>query len=214
MNFILERIADPAEEPVTLAEARLHLRIDDFNTDVDTDLTRLITTAREWAEEGGRALVDQTWRQTMTFDLKPDGAATTADAVGSIAWTRRSEITLRRSPVLAIASVKTVDSTGAVTTIDSATYEIREASSRWPRLVTKDGSAWGVTAGVDLRIEYRAGFLDTVGSPSVNAVPERFRQAILLHVDAHFNRDEKMMDMLLKAATNLIRNERSSLGMA
>jgi hypothetical protein len=36
-------------EPVTLEEAKLHLRID--NTDDDTLITALITTARRWAED-------------------------------------------------------------------------------------------------------------------------------------------------------------------
>ena len=45
----LVRATEPASNPVTLAEAKLHLRID--NTDDDTLIASLITAATRWAED-------------------------------------------------------------------------------------------------------------------------------------------------------------------
>jgi hypothetical protein len=70
-------------EPVTLAEAKLHLRID--NTDDDTLITALVTTARRWAEDYcDRTFVQSQYTMSMDsfygsigspvqFGLKADG---------------------------------------------------------------------------------------------------------------------------------------------
>ena len=54
-------VTAPTEEPVSLAEAKLHLRVDYTNDDVL--IGALITAARQHAEnDTRRALVTQTWR--------------------------------------------------------------------------------------------------------------------------------------------------------
>ena len=59
----------PAVEPVTLAEAKAHLKID--TTDDDALITALIPAARARAEwHTGRALVTQGW--TLWLDAWPD----------------------------------------------------------------------------------------------------------------------------------------------
>ena len=65
----LIRITAPATEPIDLATAKLHCRVD--GTDEDTLIAALIVAAREQAEhETGRALVTQTWEQV--HDAFPD----------------------------------------------------------------------------------------------------------------------------------------------
>lgn len=56
----LTLVTGPSQEPLTLAEAKLHARID--TDDDDQLLMALISTAREWVEgQTRRALATQTW---------------------------------------------------------------------------------------------------------------------------------------------------------
>jgi len=67
----LTRQTSPAVEPVTVAEAKAHLRVD--VSDDDTYIGTLVTAAREWCEQYlDRTLVNTQW--VMRFDsFPPDG---------------------------------------------------------------------------------------------------------------------------------------------
>ena len=53
-------VTAPVSEPITLSQAKAHLRVD--HSDDDTAITRLITTARQYVElVTGRAMLAQTW---------------------------------------------------------------------------------------------------------------------------------------------------------
>ena len=67
----LTRQTSPAVEPVTVAEAKAHLRVD--VSDDDTYIGTLITAGREWCEQYlDRTLVHTQW--VMRFDsFPPDG---------------------------------------------------------------------------------------------------------------------------------------------
>lgn len=55
-------ITGPAEEPVSLPQARAHLHVDDDNTAADTQIEEMVAAAREAAEhEMGRKILRQTW---------------------------------------------------------------------------------------------------------------------------------------------------------
>ena len=45
-------------------------------------------------------------------------------------------------------------------------------------------------------------------------VPERFKQAMKLWVEAHYDRDEKMMQQLLDAAENIAKRLKGQVGFA
>ena len=104
----LVRATPPAVEPVTLAEAKAHLRVD-ISTD-DALITSIIKAAREWCEEYlDRSLVHTQW--TMRMDSFPH------------------EFVLPRPPmatsgtVTATAITYTLE-TQAVETLDPATYRV------------------------------------------------------------------------------------------
>jgi uncharacterized phiE125 gp8 family phage protein len=61
---VLEKVSGPSVEPVTLAEAKAHLRID--STDEDTLVGYLVAAAREYIEEQTRlSLVATRWRYRL-----------------------------------------------------------------------------------------------------------------------------------------------------
>lgn len=227
MQFCLERVTDPDIEPVTLAEMKLHLRAYGSDTSEDALISSLITSAREWVEQyTGRALIDQSWRLTRRMQYLTRG-----DVVGGFNFGpgygnfpgfyywhmdfRRNgnQISLRKSPVLAIQSFVTVDADGAETDVDPTTYQLREAHSKSPRVVALSGAIWGLG---DLRITYRAGYADRAASPQQGAemVPERFKTAMKLYAQALYDRDPANIDVLMTAAANIIKPERTELSLA
>lgn len=213
-RFMLERVSEPEIEPVLLAEAKVHLReYDTIAAARETEIEAKITAAREWLEDyTGRACIDQTWRLTI-------GDQTAVDPVEEPACTcvssenAGSEIFLRKSPVLAIVSFKLVAADGTETDVDAADYELRERDGRWPRLVALNGASW--KTGVR-RVTFRAGYADRDVSPAEGGevVPERLRQAILLYLEALYDRDERTMALLMATAERLAKPERVELGLA
>lgn len=218
MKYVFERTSEPGLEPIELARMKRELGEFSDVIDRDDDITAQIVAGREWVEDyTGRALVDQTWRLNISH-----GGIASGDDVGGYSvqrgyyagpffWSSRiGEIFLRRSPVLAITSFRSVDADGVETTIDASTYEVRDGDSKFPRLVAKSGATW--TNAQDLRIEFRAGYADRTGSPIQDAtvIPERFKQAIILYAKALYNEQPE----LIKTAEKLIRSQRVHMGFA
>jgi len=114
--------AGPSVEPVTVAELKLHSRID---TDAEDSLIEeCIAAAREAYENyTSRVLVTSTVKQF--YDAVPSGR----------------EIVLLRGPVSAISAVKYLDEDGAEQTFASSNYAT--ALTRTPgRIWLKDDADW------------------------------------------------------------------------
>jgi hypothetical protein len=117
MNFVLERVSEPAIEVVTLAEMIQQVReFSTIPTATQDELTRLIVVAREWAEhETGRIMVDQQWRLTIGDYVNRyanvDSDTVTGYYTGVMRPALDGAILLRKSPVLAITSINSVDAT-------------------------------------------------------------------------------------------------------
>lgn len=93
----------PAAEPVTLAEAKLHCKVD--ASDDDALITALIVAARQQAEHRtGRALVTQQWE--FTRDSFPQ------------------QIELPRPALVSVQSVKYLDDNGALQTLANTEYQV------------------------------------------------------------------------------------------
>jgi uncharacterized phiE125 gp8 family phage protein len=118
-------IAPPTTEPITLAEAKLNLRVD--FTDDDARITRHIVEAREWVE----------WRiqqkiAVATWEIALDAFPT-------------SEIELTLSPVNSVTSVKyddvaNVEQTLTVTTQYTYSNGIIYPVGDWPATYDKDNA--------------------------------------------------------------------------
>lgn len=100
--YSLEQITPPAEEPITLAEAKLYLRVD--GSMEDTLIGNMITVARMAAEAYlARSLVTQIWKLGYDDYL--------------LSHTR-----LLMSPVQSITSVTLVARDDTTTTVDNSTF--------------------------------------------------------------------------------------------
>lgn len=154
--------AGPAVEPVSLGEAKAHLRID--GTAEDMLIGSLIVTSRLHVESVlGLSLVTQSW--SWFFD----------------AWPRGVAVTLPLRPVQSIAAVRLYDEDGDTTTLASDIYLLDGASAP-ARLVCQGAGVWakpGRTAN-GIEIAFTSGFGDTAAD-----VPEPIRHAVRLLI-AHW----------------------------
>lgn len=155
----LFRTVIPEAEPVTLVEARQHLRID-YEGEDDL-LAGLIRAAREEVEAAcGLALIDQSWR--LALDRLP----------------RSMTVSLRRHPVREIAAVTVYGGEGEASLVDPADYRL-DAQARPARLHFL--KAPPVVAAINgIEIDFTAGF----GEAGTD-VPDLLKRAMLLLV-AHW----------------------------
>jgi uncharacterized phiE125 gp8 family phage protein len=151
-------ITGPSSEPLTLTEAKAHLRV--TTTDDDTYITALIVAAREAAEQRlGRALFTQTWLRTL--DAFPDA------------------IILRRSPIQSINWIRYLDGAGALQTLSTAAYAT-DFESEPGYVVPAFGYTWPVTYAIinAVSVQYIAGYSTT------GAIPQTIKQWLLMRIGA------------------------------
>ena len=173
-------VTPPAELPVKVLEAREHLK--ETSTARDAEILRLLYAAVDFAEGyTGRALI------TQTLDYALEG------------FPYRGEICLPRSPLQSVVSLKYRDTANIEQTWASTNYEVD--TDEWePRIVLAHGKSWPDTyERVDaVTVRFKAGY---GGSASV---PYAIQTAILFHVEAHYDRDEKMVEVLVQRAESLL----------
>lgn len=167
----LKLITAPAVEPVLLAEAKTHLRVD--TTADDTLIEGLIAAARETLESTlSRALINQTWELVM--DAFPGG----------------NRIRLPRPPLVSVTSIKYKDKNGVEYTATSK--YIVDTDSEPGQIVLHDDETWPSDELYEVgavRVRYVAGY----GAAGAN-VPRPLRQALLLLVgDWYENREDTVI---------------------
>lgn len=172
----LRRVVAPSVEPVTVSEAKSHLRVD-ISTD-DTLIGTMITTAREWVEDYiDRALVAQ--QLTMRLDSFPP------------------EIELPRPPMIASGTATAVtityteNSSGATATLVASQYRVDRDSS--PGVVrTLYNGAWPshLLDTNSISVTWWAGY------GVAASVPQRVKSAILMCVHELYEKrgDAQMPD--------------------
>jgi uncharacterized phiE125 gp8 family phage protein len=159
----------PAEEPIALAEAKAHLRID--ADDEDALITELIVAARLFVERTlGQALISQGWSYFLDY------------------WPRGGCITLPLAPAQAVGSVKVHDAEGGSVTLDASAYAV-DVLSAPARLVLRGAPPSAAVRELNaFEVAFIAGYGDEPGD-----VPAPLRQALLLLVAHWFERREPVV---------------------
>ncbi len=182
-HFGVKVIARPTEEPITLDEARLHLRVDPYDSPPthpdDSIISAQLSAAREWCEgDLGLLLAPQ------TLELGCGGFPLTSMFGGGFGriepW-----INLPFGPVSGIVSVTYTDGDGEHT-LDPLSY-VLDSHSKPARLYPKSGTSWPVTSVglfVDpnqVKVRYLAGYSFEGDSPQDSEpLPWSLRAMILL----------------------------------
>jgi uncharacterized phiE125 gp8 family phage protein len=163
--------AQPDVEPIVLADAKVHLRVD--GTDEDTLIDILITAAREMVEKRtNRSLITQT--RTVKMDYFPIS----------------DTILLPHGPVQSVTHVKYYDEDEVLQTFADTLYWV-DVDSDIARIVVKD-DGWPETEDMPnaVEIEYEAGYGDA-GSD----VPKPLIQAMYLILGHLYENREQVGDI-------------------
>lgn len=173
MDVAWYQTAAPAEEPVSLAEAKAHARV---YTDADDDeLTAFISAARALTEKATRRqLITATWK------LEAPGFP-----VG--AW-----FELPRPPLIAVSSITYLDLAGDEQTLSTDVYLV-QTGRLYGRVSLKPAQQWPETLMRDdaVRVTYTAGY------GLAAAAPPLLKQGILMRVAHWYEHREATTEMTL-----------------
>ncbi len=174
---MLKLATPPAVEPVSLEEAKAHLRLD---LDEDDALVgRLVSAARQWCELATRrAFVD------TAFDLCLDGFPPC-----------RGPIKVGRSGLRSVASVQYLAADGTDTTLAPSAYAVVAGDAG--RIVPAYGTPWPAHRRFPESVRVRL----TIGyGTSADDVPACVKQAILLLVGHWYeNREQVLVGTISKS---------------
>ena len=199
----IQTVTGPAVEPVTLAEAMAHLRVD-INDD-DMLISALITAARQHAETiTRRALVTQSWKGV--FDQFPMPGMNISSAnwygpqwgntPGPLSVTRPDgktgfEIYLPLPPLQSVESIKYYDATTQLlTTLDPSQY-IVDTVSEPARITPAYGASWPATLSRINAVEIAF----TCGYGLAVAVPQAIKQWMLVRIGSMYEHREEVAIM-------------------
>jgi len=158
----------PTVEPITLAEAKTHLRI--IHDEEDNYIMGLISAARKWCEYyQNRAYI------TQTITAKCDAFPLT--------------FVLPMPPLVSVTSIQYIDTAGSTQTLSSSYYDVDTYAE--PGRVTEAYSySWPATRIIDnaVTITYVAGY----GDPA--DVPEHIKHAIKLMVSHFYEMREPVVE--------------------
>lgn len=171
MRYSIRRISGPSQEPVSLGEGRLHLKIDDDQTAENDLVSSLIAAARQDCEEAtNRCFCWSTWE--MLLDAFPD------------CWPY--EIKIPRPPLYGVLSVRYTDADGVQRELGSDQFQV-DTRGEPGRIRPAYGVLWPATRDElnAVRIAFTAGYAPSeAGSPTDYAanVPDALKAAIKLQL--------------------------------
>lgn len=157
----LTLVTGPTVEPVSLAEVKNYLKIDDDQTEDDALLSGLIVAARKlldgYSGVFGRCLVSQTWKLSL-----PDF---------------RDNIQLPLPPLQSVTHIKYYDTDGDLNTVSTSVYEVITGGTSGGYVHLLGDQTWPADVDTDraepVEITYIAGY-----GNSWNDVPDTIRLAI------------------------------------
>jgi len=179
----LQLAAPSSEEPVTLWEAKLHLRVD-FDED-DTLIASLITAARQAAETlTGRQFVTARWK--MVLDSFPGPSLMGVPAGQSFSLPGHA-VLLPKCPVQSVIAINYLDMGGALQTMPASSYTV-DAACEPARITPVFGQIWPPT----LPQIGSVGVIFDAGYGSASDVPAGIKSWIKLRVGSLYSHREEM----------------------
>lgn len=155
-------LAGPLAEPLSLAELKAHLRLEDESE--EALLAGYLIAAREAVERHlRRALIAQRWQ--LVLDAWPTGP-----------------VRLPRPPLLSVEAVRVLDAAGGATLVPPSDYRVETRAE--PGFLLAAAGTGLPAPGLypsGIEIEFVAGYGETW-----NAVPSPIRQALLMMVSDLF----------------------------
>jgi uncharacterized phiE125 gp8 family phage protein len=175
-------VTEPTVEPLSLTEAKTHLRVD-FSAD-DTLITAMITAVRQYAETiTQRQLCTASWRYVI--DSFP-GPARFAIPYGSTLSIPSHAIVLNKAPVKTVTAVKYLDLAGVQQTMPAADYTVDYTSAPC-RITPIFGRIWPIPLPQigAIEVDFDAGY------GAAADVPQGIKNWMLLRLGALYeNREE------------------------
>lgn len=183
----LNRSEAPKEKPVTLDEAKAHLRIGPEDTDHNSSISDYLAAvvSRLDGPEGilNRALMTQTL--TYTMDGFPASLYHRPGFGAFPTLSRRSGFDLPLPPLQSVSSITYIDDAGDTQTLATSKYRVLNTSNptRKGRIELAYGETWPTTRLIEqaVTVTYVAGFGDAT------QVPEHYKHLILIMLKELFD---------------------------
>jgi uncharacterized phiE125 gp8 family phage protein len=195
-------------EPISLDEARKHLRVEPFGYPLkhpdDNYIQHLVSVSREWCEQyTRRALATQT--VLVSADDFPSGESMYSSA-----------IKLPLTPLQSVTFVKYYDTDNTEQTLDPSVYYVDTFEGA---IYLETSKSWPQTNGKPITIQYIAGYTNGE-SPDEYPFPFPIKAAMLLLIGNYYeNRQEDLVgntrttfNSLPTGVYNLLQPYRMNLG--
>ena len=182
----MQLMTPPAGEPISLAEAKLHLRVD-FDDD-DSLIQVLISAARQAAETlTNRQLMAARWR--MVLDSFP-GPSLMGVPAGQTFTLPGHAVLLPKSPVASVVEIRYLDMANAWQVMPAANYTV-DSVCEPARITPVFGQIWPISLPQigTVSVVFDAGY------GSAAAVPEGIKTWIKLRVGSLYVHREEVASM-------------------
>lgn len=177
MAYSLTKTTPGSVEPISLSEAKAHLRID--STAEDAYISGLIVAAREMAEAyTARSFITSTF--TMKVNDFPVGEGV---------------IRIPRTPLGSVSSIQYIDANGSTQTLSTDVYEVLSDDTR-ACVVLKPGQVWPSARFEQyeaVTITFTAGY-----GVASTAVPQAARSAMFLIIGNLFENREGVTHQVMR----------------